>query len=288
MKSGKFFSFSGKFFTIILINIIFVLSINANEKIVFGLTGTVYKGDLKVFNEWKEYLEKDINIPIEIKFSRTYSEMISMLQRDEVDIAYVCNTTYIKLKDQKIAKLLAIPQSKNLDYYYSYIIAKKNKTYKNLFDFKGKLFAFTDPGSNSGSLAPTYELMKKGIKPKHFYKKIIYTYEHSESINAVLESFVDGASVDSLVYEQFVKRHPKKAKQLKIVEKLGPFSMSPLVSNILLDKKLYEKIQKSFTSMDKKEIGKKILNELSLSKLKSPTNETYDDIKTMLRFIEKN
>jgi len=286
MKTGKFFSSTGKFFTTLIFSFLLCVNTLANDTLVFGLTGTVYKGDLKVFNEWKKYLEKKINTQVEIKFSRSYSEMISMIQRGDVDIAYVCNTTYIKLRDQKTAKLLAIPQTNNQDVYYAYIIAKKGKTYNSLFDFRDKLFAYTDPGSNSGAIAATYKLLKEGIKPHFFFSKIIYTYEHSESINAVIESFVDGASVDSLVYEQFVKRHPKKAQELQIVEKLGPFSMSPLVSNTTLDEKLHKKIQDTFVDMNKTDDGKKILEQLSLSQLKRPSNETYEDIEEMLHFLK--
>lgn len=287
MNTGKKRYITGKFFITLLLNIIFLLSLNAQEKIVFGLTGTVYKGDLKVFNTWKDYLQKEINIPVEIKFSRTYSEMVSMIQRGEVDIAYVCNTTYVKLKNKNIAKLLAIPQSKNKDFYYSYIIARKGKTYNDLFDFRDKLFAFTDPESNSGAIAPSYKLLKKGIKAHFFFSKIIYTYEHSESINAVLESFVDGASVDSLVYEQFIKKHPNKSKNIYIVEKLGPFPMSPLVSSTLLDENIYKKIQNSLINMHEDEKGRDIFMQLSLSKLRLPKNEDYSDIENIIKFIEK-
>lgn len=287
MTTGKKIFDCGKIFITLIFIFFFALQLNAKEKIVFGLTGTVYKGDLKIFEKWKEYLEKEINLSVELKFSRTYSEMVSMINRDEVDIAYVCNTTYVKLKKQNSAKLLSIPISNKHEVYYSYIIAKENSTYKDLLDFKNKIFAYTDPDSNSGSIAPTYKLLKKGIKPRFFFKKIIYTYEHSESINAVLDSFVDGASVDSLVYDQFVKRYPIKAKQIRIVEKLGPYSMSPLVSNITLNEKIYKKIQDSLISMHKKEQGKSILKNLSLDKLKFPLNEDYKDIEIMLDFLEK-
>ena len=286
MKNGKIFSLTGKFFTIILLYSLFTLTVFAQEKIVFGITKTVFRGNLKVFTEWKNYLEKEIKIPIEIKFSRTYSEMSSMIQRGEVDIAYIGNMMYIKLKSKNIVQLLAIPQSDDQKLSYSYIIAKKGNTYNSLFDFKNKLFAYPDPESHSGVFAPSYKLLKNNIRPNLFFSKIIYTYEHSESINAVLESFVDGASIDSLVYEQFIKKYPKKSSDLYIVEKLGPYTMSPIVSYSFLDDKIYQKIQKSLINMHNDKKGKEILNTISLSKLKLPENETYKNIQDILDFIE--
>jgi len=68
MKNGKIFSLTGKFFTIILLYSLFTLTVFAQEKIVFGITKTVFRGNLKVFTEWKNDLEKEIKIPIERKF----------------------------------------------------------------------------------------------------------------------------------------------------------------------------------------------------------------------------
>lgn len=286
MKDKKIITSGKKIITILLFMLLIPYSLSAKDKIVFGLTGTVYKGDLKIFDNWKKYLEKKLNIPVELKFSRTYSEMMSMINLGEVDIAYVCNTTYVQLKKQESAKLLSIPVSNGLEVYYSYIISKKSAPYKSLLDFKDKIFAFTDPGSNSGTVAPTYELLKNGHKTKDYFRRTIYTYEHGESIKAVLDEFVDGASVDSLVYEQFVKRHAKESKELKVVERLGPFTMSPIVANKNLSPKNFDLIQKIFVNMDKDKKGTKILKELSLDKLNIPKNKSYEDIEKIMSFID--
>lgn len=278
---------TGKKITVLLLLILFIpIFANSQEKITFGLTGTVFKGDLEIFNKWKNYLEEKLNVPVSLKFSRTYSEMISMINLGQVDVAYVCNTTYVTLKKQNSVKLLTIPMTNGLEEYYAYIISKKDSPYNSLLDFKNKIFAFTDPDSNSGAVAPRYNLLKNGYSPKDYFKKIVYTYEHGESIKAVLDEFVDGASVDSLVYEQFVKRHAKKAKDLKIVEKLGPYVMSPIVANDNLDKETFNEIQNIFMNMHKEKQGQNILKALSLDKLNAPKNKDYSEIEKIMDFIK--
>jgi len=288
MKDNNMTS-TGKKFTILLL-LIFIIPIfsHAQEKIIFGLTGTIFKGDLKIFDEWKTYLEKKLHTPVELKFSRTYSEMINMINLGQVDVAYVCNTTYVTLQKQNSVKLLTIPATKEGEIYYSYIISKKDMAYNNLFDFKDKIFAFTDPGSNSGAIAPTYELLQNGLVPKKYFKKIIYTYKHGESIQAVLDQFVDGASVDSLVYDQFIKRYPNEARNLKVVEKLGPFPMSPIVANNNLDSRIFTNIQMIFTNMHKDQEGHNILNKLSLDKLNLPHDKDYSEIEKTMNYITTN
>jgi len=283
----KNITIAGKKFTILLLIILIIpIFSNAHEKITFGLTGTIYKGDLEIFDNWKKYLERKLNIPVELKFSRTYSEMVSMINSGQVDVAYICNSTYVTLKKQNSVKLLTIPMANGGEVYYSYIISKKKFAYKSLFDFKNKIFAYTDPESNSGSIAPTYKLLKNNHTPKRYFKKIIYTYEHGESIQAVLDEFVEGASVDSLVYDQFVKRYPLQAKELKIVEKLGPFTMSPIVANNNLDKKTFTLIQKIFVHMNEEKEGFKILQGLSLDKLNMPINKNYNDIEEIMDYVK--
>jgi len=286
MTNGYKVTAIGKKITVFFLLILLPLSLFGKEKIVFGLTGTVYKGDLKTFKKWGNYLEEKLNIEVEIKFSRTYDEMINMIKLHKVDIVYVCNSTYVKLKKSNLASVLVMPISDNKSYYYSYIITRKERLFTSLDGFKGQIFAFTDPDSTSGAIAVTYELKKKKRTPKTFFRQTVYTYEHSESINAVLDNFVDGASVDSLVYEQFSKRFPDKIKNIKIVQKLGPFPMSPIVAHKGISQELFQKIQAVLVGMGETNEGREIFNELSLDKLNMPNGETYANIEAMMDFIE--
>ena len=285
MKNDKFFFTGGKIFTAFLL--LFALFCQLNAKtITFSFTGTTLKEDLKTYLQWKEYLEKNSKFIVNIKFARTYAEVISDIKDSKSDIAYVCSSTYTTLKDKKNANLLAIPIINGQDKYYSDIIALKNTKYKNLMDFKGKIFAFTDPGSTSGSIAPTYTIIKNGGKIGNFFSNLIYTYDHGESIEAVLDGFVDGASVDSLVLMQYAKKYPKDIKNLRIVQKLGPYTISPIITRSNLGNKEFQELQKLFLNMHNTKIGKKILNHLHIDRFEKPSNQTYDDIYKMLGFLK--
>ncbi len=282
----KKFSTSGKIFTT-LIMLLILSSLLYAKKVTFTFTGTTLKEDLKTYLKWQQYLESNSHFEIEIKFARTYAEVISSIKDEKTDIAYVCSSTYTTLRDKKNAKLLAIPIINGKDQYYSYVIALKNSKYKSLLDFKDKIYAFTDPSSNSGAIAPTYFLLKKGYKVNTFFRNLIYTYDHGESIKAVIDGFVDGASVDSLVYTQYTKKHPDDAKKLKIIQKLGPFTISPIVIRYNLNKKEFKKLQDLFLNMNKTKIGKEILNHLNIERFAKPSNQKYTKIYKMLKFIKE-
>ncbi len=285
MKNDKKISTSGKIFTSLFLIFIFISPLIA-KSITFSFTGTTLKEDLKTYLQWKKYLENNSKFHVDIKFARTYAEVISNIKDSKSDIAYICSSTYTVLKDKNNAKLLAIPIVNGNDKYYSDVITLKDTKYKSLLDFKDKIYAFTDPGSTSGSIAPSYNIEKNGYKVSNFFRHLIYTYDHGESINAVLDGFVDGASVDSLVLTQYEKKHPNALKKLRVVEKLGPFTISPIVARSNLSKKEFNKLQKLFLNMHKTKIGRKILDHLNIDKFEKPTNQTYKKIYTMLNFLK--
>lgn len=286
MRSGNFFASGGNFFTTWMLFLPLSVFVQANV-LSFYFTGTALKEDLGTYLLIKKYIEKNSKYHVKIKFARTYAEVILKIRDHKADIAYVCSSTYIKLKEENQAKLLAIPISGGSDQYYSYVIARKNTPYKTLLDFRDKIFSFTDPDSTSGAIAPSYEIRKRGYDPRSFFRKLVYTYDHGESIEAVLDGFVDGASVDSLVLEQYERKHPEEVKKIRVVEKFGPFTISPIVARSNLDPKDFKALQTLFLGMQSSELGREILHRLRLDGFSKPEEQDYKKIYTMLNYLKK-
>jgi phosphonate transport system substrate-binding protein len=59
---------------------------------------------------------------------------------------------------------VATPEVQNSHFYHSYLIVNNTSTFQTLEDLRGRVFAFTDPDSNSGKLVPTYWLWQMGEK----------------------------------------------------------------------------------------------------------------------------
>ena len=288
MKSSQKLTSVYQKITIIFLLLICAISLPAKERIVLGLTGTVFKDDLKNFMDWEKYLEHKItDFDVQIRFSKTYAEMNQLIKEQKVDIAYVCNSSYTKLDKEGTGKILAIPIFDGSDQYYSYVIAKKHSKFNSLADFKGTIFAFTDPESNSGATAPSYYMLSHDMDPKTFFKSYIYTYEHGESIKAVYDGFVDGASVDSIVYTRFAQKHPDKIEQLKIVQVLGPYTNSPIVVRSALPQKKFLALQNAFTTMHQDAYGQSILEKLSLDRFDLPSGQDFSNVAKMLELIEQ-
>ncbi len=266
---------------------ILFLSFNliASEQITLGITGVALKKDISTLIELKNYLIKKTDLDIKIKFAKSYSSMRHLILDGDVDVAYICGATYIDLLPSKLIKLMVLPIVDNKPYYYSLIIAKNGTKYKKIDDFKNSIFAMSDPESNSGSLVTRYELDKRGYRDNRFFKKIIYTYDHGESITAVVDGYTDGASVDSVVYFAFLKNYPLLAKKLKIVEKFGPYPIPPFIVKKSLSKQKQLKLTNAFLNMQKDKKGKNILNALAIQKFSLPDNLSYNKIQKIKKYL---
>jgi len=269
------------------ISLLLLTSLQAasSDTITLGITGVALKENISTLIKFKNYLIKTTGLNIKIKFARSYSTMRHLILDNDVDVAYICGATYVDLLPSNKIKLLALPTVDNKPYYYSLVIARRGTKYKTIDNFKDKIYAMSDPESNSGSLVPRYEIDKRGYKDDNFFKRVVYTYDHGESVNAVLYGFAKGASVDSVVYKAFLKNRPKQKKRLRIVEKFGPFPIPPFVIRKDVPQAIQDKLQKSLINMDKDKNAKHILDDMAIGSFIKPDNFSYEKIKKIKLFL---
>lgn len=271
----------------IFLSFFLVISLHSKEKITLGLTGVTLKEDIETIMNFKDYLSKYANVDLSLKFAKSYSIMESFIINGSVDLAYVCGSTYVNLENSNLIELLVIPLSENRNSYGSLIISKKDRAYNSFIDLKKSNFAMSDPESNSGSLIPFYKILKLGYNKDNFFKKIIYTYDHGESIQAVLSGFVDAASVDSMVYKSFLIKNPDSINQLKIVERFDDYPIPPFIIKKNIDENLKNRLQETLLNMNNNEVGKKILEIMSIDKFTKPDNINYEKIRKLKEFMSE-
>ena len=272
----------------IFFSILLTTSLFSDAKITLGLTGVTLKEDIATIINFKEYLSKHSKLDLNLKFSKSYSIMESFISNQTVNFAYICGATYVNLKKTDKIELLVLPIFNNKKTYSSLIITKKDNNYKGLFDLKNRFFAMSDPDSNSGSLVPSYELIKKGYSKENFFKNIIYTYDHGESIQAVLSGFVQAASVDSMVYNSYLNKNPLARKELKIIDDFDNYPIPPFIIRKDVDKKIKQRLKNTLLNMHKSKSGKKILSSMSIDKFVEPQNISYKKIEKIKKNLENS
>ncbi len=178
-------------------------------------------------------------------------------------------------------ELLVVPEVKGATVYYSYIIVPSNSEVENLEDLRGEVFAFTDPLSNSGRLAPTYMLKQIGETPDSFFDKYIFTFSHDNSIKAVTQKLVDGAAVDSLVYEYMIRNQPDVGVKTRIIHKSRPYGIPPVITHPALDPEIKARLRGLLLNMNQDEKGQEILNSLMIDRFVLGDDASYDTIRQM-------
>ncbi|MBI2912934.1 MAG: phosphate/phosphite/phosphonate ABC transporter substrate-binding protein [Chloroflexi bacterium] len=233
------------------------------------------------YRDLLEYVGGKLGLPVELVQGKTYAEFNDMVRTGDVTFAFVCTNPYLQGRDDFGMELLAAPEVNGEPTYYSYLVVRADAPFGSLADLRGRTFAFSDPLSNSGRLAPVYQLALLGETPESFFGRSIFTYAHDNSIKAVAENLVDAAAVDSLVYDYWVKTGSDYTSKTKVIEKWGPYGINPAVVRPGLDPALKQRLQDVLLGMDGDGAGREILSALFIDRFTVPDDTIYNSVREM-------
>jgi phosphonate transport system substrate-binding protein len=262
-------------------------SANKRRMLRIGLGAMITpKEGFKYYHLLSHYLEKKTGMSIQLVDRDNYDQINKMLQHGELDAAFVCSGPYVEGKEKFGLELLAVPKAYGKTVYHSYIIVPKGSEAQNLRDLRGKTFAFTDPKSNTGKIVPTYMLGKINETPETFFKKSIYTYGHDKSIRAVAEMLVDGAAVDSLIWDYTAQKSPPLAARTRIIIRSPPYGIPPFVVRAAVNPEVKQQLQKALMGMSADPEGKEILACMMLEGFVPGNDRLYDSIREMNAWLD--
>ncbi len=240
------------------------------------------RGTIESYGPFLTYLSERLGRRVELIQRQTYAETNELIARASVEMAFVCTGAYLEGRRDKGMELLVVPQVKGETVYYSYIIVPQGSPAQSLDDLKGKAFAFTDPLSNTGRLAAVYRLWQMGQRPETFFSRYIYTFSHDNSIQAVADRLVDGASVDSLVYHFVLERDPRLAEKVRVIQRSPPYGIPPVVVPVGLDVHMKDQLRHLLLTMHQDERGRKALAEIQVDRFVLSDESAYDSVQQML------
>jgi phosphonate transport system substrate-binding protein len=213
----------------------------------------------------------------------TYQKRIEGLCSGEIDLGFMCGLLYASLKDKHATKVtplvapVSLALSDKLASYYSYVIVKAPSPYKTFADLEGSLFCINESDSFSGYHIMHYHLATLG-KPKGFFSTMIQSGSHMGSIQQVLQGKADSAVIDHTLFDYWVKNNPDAADRLRVIERLGPFPMPPLLISERVPEELKHAIQKALLEMPGD-----VLNDLDMLEFQTVNDRTYDPIREAAR-----
>jgi phosphonate transport system substrate-binding protein len=234
------------------------------------------------YREMLDYLGRQSGHSVQLIQRKTYDEVNALFPKGEVDLAFICTGPYAASRDKYGFEALATPQVRGQPFYQSYLIVSKDSPHQKLEDLKGRVFAFTDPDSNTGAMVPRFWLAEAGETPESFFSRTIFTYSHDNSIMAVAKGMVDAAAVDGHQWEYFERFSPAHTSQTRVIRKSQPFGSPPLVASGRLKDDVRSKIRELMLSMHTDPEGKRILDNLLIDRFVAPREEWYQSAGAMI------
>lgn len=260
---------------------------NAGEKpLRFGMGAMITPKEGAVYyQQLQEYLAKKIGRPVQLVDRGNYDEINGLMETGGLDAAFVCAGPYVEGRQKFGMELLAMPVVNGQPVYYAYIIVHRDSPIKTFSDLRGKSFAFTDPKSNTGKLVPTYMLARMQQTPESFFSRSIFTYGHDNSIKAVAQKHVDGASVDSLIWDYAARKTPQTTALTRIILKSDPYGIPPVVAHPSMDPALKKLLRDTLLTIHQDPDGKPILAGMMIDRFVPGDDANYNTIRTMNTWV---
>lgn len=260
----------------------------SESRLHIAITPVLVEHYLEVNRQLVAYVGEKLGQPTDLVQRRSYKEISDLLEKGEVDVAFVCGRPYVIDHERFGLELLAAPLVYDEPIYYSYVIVPRDSPIQRFEDLRGKRYAFSDPLSNSGHLVPVYMLARMGETPERFFTRSIFTYSHSANVEAVAVKFVDGASVDSYVYDYLAATNPDLTAKTRIIERSLPHGITPVVVRADLAAPAKARIRTVLLEMDQDVKGREILKQLMIKRFVVVPDRLFDSIRDMLRFVDRD
>ncbi|MFN3884546.1 MAG: PhnD/SsuA/transferrin family substrate-binding protein, partial [Rhodocyclaceae bacterium] len=235
----------------------------SHRTIRVGLTPAFLNDQHSLLADWRAYLQAKLGMPVEFVQRDRYRETMDLLYLGKLDFAWLCDYPFVFLKD--LVRLLAVPLNQGRPYYRSLLlVGADDRQRHSMADLEGGVFAFADPYSNTGYLAPRYRIRELGRDPNKFFRRTYFTWSHRKLVEAVAKGFADGGAVDSFVWETLDKVRPEITRGTRIIERSPEFGFPPFAAHRAVPRDIFDKMQKVLVDMSKDDSGKLLLTRLNL------------------------
>jgi phosphonate transport system substrate-binding protein len=257
---------------------------DAQETLRFGLT-PVFLDDPTFLRDWRAYLEVSLGRPVRFVQRSSYRQIVAMMLAGELDLAWLCGYPYVRHRQD--LRLLAVPLFQSRPYYRSYLIVPSGDgATRSLADLRGKVFAFSDPDSNSGYLYALHALVRMGEQPKNYFRRSFFTWAHRTVVEAVGTGLAQGGSVDGYVWDTLTKFQPELTARTRIVERSPEFGFPPLVVHRSAPPDRYRALRQALLGMADDGAGAALLARLNLSGFAEGEDTLFDSIAAMARDVD--
>lgn len=228
-----------------------------------------------------DYLSKKLNIPVNLYISKDYQEHIQKVGEDNIDIAFLGGSPYIKIVEKYGKKpLLVRYEMHGKPTFHGIIFVTKNSPLKELKELAGQRVAFGDKSSTLSAQVPQYMLMQAGV-PLDKLTGYDFLKNHENVIYGVtLGDYAAGALAEE-VFNEYQK------KGIRALATSPPISTHVFVASTRLPASLVERIRQVLLDLKQDAEGQAVLAKIGkeMTGFAPVTNSDYDTLREILKTI---
>jgi phosphonate transport system substrate-binding protein len=251
-----------------------------------GLTPVFLDDQVSFLARWRVWLERRLKRSVVFVQRGSYREVLDLIRGGKLDFAWVCGYPYVRYRHE--LRLVAVPLWRGRPYYQSYLIvpADDRKT-GNLAELRGKVFAYSDPDSNSGFLYPQFRLTTQGENPTTFFSRSFFTWGHRKVVEAVAVGLADGGAVDGYVWETLAEFNPALTNATRVIERSPEFGHPPFVARPDIPAAELQRFRAALLEMPADDEGAHLLKLLRLDGFVPGQPALFDEIARMAARVRR-
>ncbi|MCU0949857.1 MAG: PhnD/SsuA/transferrin family substrate-binding protein [Burkholderiaceae bacterium] len=255
---------------------------HAAQPLRFGTTPVFLDDQIALLALWQHYLESRLERPVSFVQRGSYREIVDLLFAESIDVAWLCGFPFV-LYPQRIG-LVAVPTYHGKPLYQSYLIVPASDTATaHVGQLEGRVFAYSDPLSNSGYLVPRAELLRVGRVPERFFRRSFFTFGHRKVVQAVQLGLADAGAVDGYVWDTLARQQPHATHDVRIAWRSPYFGFPPVVARASLSQPEREAMTSALQGMSRSDRGRHLLERLNIDGFARAEPGLFDGIRDLVR-----
>jgi phosphonate transport system substrate-binding protein len=257
---------------------------DSRQPLSIGTTPVFLDDDVAFLRDWQAYLQRELGRPVVFVQRRSYREVSELLLAEKLDAAWICGFPYVRYRERM--RLLAVPTWQGEPLYRSYVIVpSSDQTTQSIGDLGGRIYAFSDPDSNSGWLVPNSLLYLLGKDATTFFRKSFFTWGHRRVVDAVAVGLAQGGSVDGYVWETLKIHHPEVTDQTRVAHRSAQYGFPPFVTRSQLPASDFKQLQEVLVAMRTSSAGRGLLQKLNLDGFQVAPESVFNGIAANIRML---
>jgi len=160
---------------------------------------------------------------------------------DDADFGWICSTSFVDLAaegDDPSIQLVGVawvpddPDANGRPVYFGDVVTRSGSGIASFDDLAGRRIGCNDRVSLSGHYALRFAIEDRGYGDD--FAELVFTGGHHNSLDALAAGEIDAAVVDSVVRTTRARIDADVA-ELRLIDRLGPWPVQPLVARRTLD-----------------------------------------------------